>query len=163
MKEMSWSFCPKCGKVIGKGISVCPICGYSSVGNTDGEAKNERKAKLGTQRKEIQKIRNGETTSMTNIGGKIQIAANVFTFLGISGGAATMISGISKYSEYKEHYAWRFTGDYGYLADIAINKIVLGGVFILSSILLLFVLQGFAQLVINSDKLIRMAEEPVRK
>lgn len=161
MKEMSWSFCPKCGKVIAKGVSVCPNCGYSSEGKADGEAKNERMAKPGAQRGEIPKIRNGEGTGMTNIGEKIQTAANVFTFLGIVGGAATMIRGISNYSEYKEYYTWSFASDYGYLADAAINTIALGVAIILYSILLLFLLHGFGQLVINSDKLIKMAEEPV--
>lgn len=161
MKEMSWSFCPQCGKVIAKGVGVCPNCGYSSEGEANGEPKNRQTAKPDSPHKEIPKIHNGEEIGMTNIGEKIQTAANVFTLLGSLGGAATMIRGISNYSEYKEYYSWSFTNDYSYLTDAAINTIVLGAVMILCSILFLFLLHGFGQLVINSDKLIKMAEEPV--
>ncbi|MCI8415874.1 MAG: hypothetical protein HFF00_09655 [Ruminiclostridium sp.] len=30
MEEMSWRFCPSCGKVIGKGVSICPNCKQSA-------------------------------------------------------------------------------------------------------------------------------------
>ena len=151
MKEMSWSFCPKCGKVIGKGVSVCPNCGYSSKGKGDEGSS--------PQREKIPKLQNGEGNIMTSIGEKIRTAANVLTFLNILAGAIILIQGINRYVEFQDWYG----AEYELFANVAVYGILLGAAMIVGSIVMLFVLQGFAQLVINSDKLIRMAEEPVRK
>lgn len=95
---------------------------------------------------------------MKNVGGKIQTIANVFTFLDIVAGIVVTVNGFSQYAEYKENYAWRY-GDYSYLADLATNTIILGIAFIITGIISLFFLYGFAQLIINSDKLVEIAEK----
>lgn len=41
MKEMSWRFCPSCGKVIGKDVSICPNCKQSTQGeNIQQDTRN---------------------------------------------------------------------------------------------------------------------------
>lgn len=98
---------------------------------------------------------------MKNISGKIQGIANGFSFLFIVGGVLTIINGISQYSDYWENYGnktW-IADEYDFLADIAINTITLGAAIILSGIVFLFVLHGFAQLIENSNKLVKIAEQ----
>ena len=98
---------------------------------------------------------------MKDISGKIQGIANGFSFLIILGGVLTIINGISQYSDYWENYgnnAW-LADEYDFLADIAINTITLGVAVILSGILFLFVLHGFAQLIENSNKLVKIADQ----
>lgn len=137
--EMSWGFCPNCRKVVNKGVTACPNCGYSLLDqNTPEPQKYNVKS-------EVSDSHQGNKDSSRHF--------SVWCFLSIASlmsGIISFIKGINRLTQYENsEYSW---GEHinAYVGGDAYNYIINGthatAFFVLTA---MFVLSAIGLLVVH--------------